>query len=163
MTGHWMVWAASLGGGPIDPAIQAVLDTMAKAGMHLITNNPALFLPIQDEQAIEVALFLMFAIRSGAFNRDIHAWLSEMGLRLDNAVRSLVFCRSALISASSPPEGGAHPGRPGVGGVAKSVHRTSRRALVDGHPRGLGAPSCSRALYGARSCDAPPADRGHRM
>jgi hypothetical protein len=46
------------------------------------------FLPLQDEQAIEVALFLTFAVRSGAFNRDIHAWLHEMGLRLDIAVRS---------------------------------------------------------------------------
>jgi hypothetical protein len=35
-----------------------------------------------------VALFLMFAVRSGAFHRDIHAWLHEMGLRLDIAVRS---------------------------------------------------------------------------
>ena len=88
MTGHWMFWVASLGGGPIDPIIQTMLDKMVKAGMQLISNNPALFLPIQDEQAIEVALFLMFAARSGAFSRDIHAWLSEIAQRLDIAVRS---------------------------------------------------------------------------
>jgi hypothetical protein len=88
MTGLWMLWAASLGGGPIDPAIQTELDKMVKAGMQFISNNPALYLPIQDEQAIEVALFLMLAGRSGAFNRDIHAWLSEMARRLDIAVRS---------------------------------------------------------------------------
>jgi hypothetical protein len=44
--------------------------------------------PLLDEQAIEVALFLMFAARSGTFNRDIHAWLHEMAKRLDIAVRS---------------------------------------------------------------------------
>jgi hypothetical protein len=88
MTGLWMVWSASLGGGSINPAIQTELDKMIRAGMQLIRNNPALFLPIQDEQAIEVALFLMLAARSGAFNSDIHAWLSEMGQRLDIAVRS---------------------------------------------------------------------------
>jgi hypothetical protein len=87
MTGHWMVWAGSRGGS-IDPGLQAVLDGMVKAGMAMINNNPALFLPLQDEQAIEVALFLMFAVRSGAFNRDIHAWLHEMGQRLDITVRS---------------------------------------------------------------------------
>ena len=88
MTGHWIVWAASLGGGPIDPAMLTMLDEMVKAGMQLIRNNPALFLPIQDEQAIEVALFLMFAARSGAFNQDIHSWLCEMVRRLDISVRS---------------------------------------------------------------------------
>ncbi len=55
--------------------------------MQMINNNPALFLPLQDEQAIEVALFLMFAVRSGAFNRDILFWLHEMGARFDIAVR----------------------------------------------------------------------------
>jgi hypothetical protein len=88
MTGHWIVWAASLGGGPIDPAMLTMLNEMVKAGMQLIRNNPALFLPIQDEQAIEVALFLMFAARSGAFNQDIHSWLCEMVRRLDISVRS---------------------------------------------------------------------------
>jgi hypothetical protein len=88
MTGHWMFWAASLRDGPIDSAIQILLDRMVKAGMQFIGNNPALCLPIQDEQAIEVALFLMLATRSGAFHRDIHAWLSEMARRLDIAVRS---------------------------------------------------------------------------
>ncbi|HEY4940031.1 MAG TPA: hypothetical protein VII56_01280 [Rhizomicrobium sp.] len=88
MTGHWMVWASTLGGRSIDAPVQAVLDKMVKAGMQMIDNNPALFLPVQDEQAIEVALFLMFAVRSGAFNRDIHAWLGEMSRRLDIAVRS---------------------------------------------------------------------------
>jgi hypothetical protein len=87
MTGHWMVWASSLSGS-LNPDLQAALDRMVKAGMQLINNNPALFLPLQDEQAIEVALFLMFAVRSGAFGRDIHFWLHEMGQRLDIAVRS---------------------------------------------------------------------------
>jgi hypothetical protein len=87
MAGHWMVWAGTPSGS-IDPGVQAALDRLIKAGMQMINNNPALFLPLQDEQAIEVALFLMLAVRSGAFNNDIHRWLHEMGLRLDIAVRS---------------------------------------------------------------------------
>jgi hypothetical protein len=86
MTGLWMVWAGSLDGS-IDLSLQSNLDRLVKSGMEMIKNNPVLFLPLQDEQAIEVALFLMFAVRSGAFNRDIHAWLREMAQRLDIAVR----------------------------------------------------------------------------
>ncbi|MBR1195696.1 hypothetical protein JQ620_21365 [Bradyrhizobium sp. AUGA SZCCT0274] len=85
MTGHWMVWVSSLG-GPIDPDLPRALDRIAQAGMQMIQNNPALFLPLKDEQAIEVALFLMYAVRTGAFDRDIHAWLHEMAQRFQLAV-----------------------------------------------------------------------------
>jgi hypothetical protein len=87
MTGHWMVWAGSLG-VPADPKLQAALNDMVKAGMEMINNNPVLFLPLLDEQAIDVALFLTFAVRSGESSSDIHAWLHEMVERLDLAVRS---------------------------------------------------------------------------
>jgi hypothetical protein len=86
MTSLWIVWVASRGGKPIDAAIQSALDKMVKAGIQLINNNPTLLLPIQDEQAIEVALFLMVAARSGAY-KNIHFWLSEMTRRLDFSVR----------------------------------------------------------------------------
>ena len=88
MTGHWIVWASTFDGAPMNPTTQKFLNDMVKAGMQMINSNPALFLPIQDEQAIEVALFLMFAVRSGAFDNDIHSWLHEMVVRLDIAVRS---------------------------------------------------------------------------
>ena len=87
MTGHWMVWASSLSGS-INPNQQAALDRMVKGGMQMIKNNPALLLPLQDQQAIEVALFLMLAVRRRAFHGDIHGWLQEMGARLDIAVRA---------------------------------------------------------------------------
>ncbi len=88
MAGHWAFWAATQGGAPIEPVIQAALDNAIRAGMQMINNNPILFLPIQDEQAIDVGLFLVFSVRSGAFSRDIHSWLREMANRLDIAVRS---------------------------------------------------------------------------
>jgi hypothetical protein len=88
MTGHWMVWSAGMGGTAIGPDVEAILQTMVRAGLKMISNNPVLLLPLQDEQAIEVALFLMLAVRSGAFNNDLHGWLQEMANRLDIAVRS---------------------------------------------------------------------------
>ncbi|MEI9996395.1 MAG: hypothetical protein WDM91_17490 [Rhizomicrobium sp.] len=88
MTGHWMFWVATLGGQPIEPSVQVVLDRTVAVGMQMINNNPALFLPIQDDQAIEVALFLIFAVRTTASHSDIHVWLGEMSKRLEIAVRS---------------------------------------------------------------------------
>jgi hypothetical protein len=87
MLGHWIGWLTSQG-GDIDTRLPDALDQLTKTGMQMIANNPALLLPLQDEQAIEVALFLMFAVRIGAFHEDIHAWLQQMTLRFDIAVRS---------------------------------------------------------------------------
>lgn len=88
MMGHWVFWTGSQSGRSIDPGLQSVLDRLVEAGMQMINNNSVLFLPLQDEQAIEVALFLVFAVRSASSHPDIQAWLHEMGLRLDIAVRS---------------------------------------------------------------------------
>lgn len=88
MAGHWALWVATVGGQPLDPAVQAALERAAKSGMQMINNNPALYLPIQDDQAIDMALFLVFAVRFRAFDADIHTWLKEMASRLDIAVRS---------------------------------------------------------------------------
>jgi hypothetical protein len=87
MTGHWMTWAASINGS-VDLQLKAALDQIVKDGMAMINNNRVLFLPILDEHAIEVTLFLMLAMRNGAFARDIHVWLQEMAHRLDFAIRS---------------------------------------------------------------------------
>jgi len=56
--------------------------------MECIHNNPALFLPLRDDQSIEVALFLMLAAHSRGAHGDIHAWLSQMAQRLDFSVRT---------------------------------------------------------------------------
>lgn len=87
MLGNWVVWSNSTA-AVANPALSAALDQLVTAGMKMIVNNPALFLPLQDEQAIEVALFLMFAARTGAFDRDIHGWLGQMAFRFDIAVRT---------------------------------------------------------------------------
>jgi hypothetical protein len=87
MTGHWMAWFASYDGAPT-VQLEAEMVKMANAGIQMIANNPALLLPIQDGQAIEVALFLTFVLHVGQFHSDIRAWLHEMGERLDIAVRT---------------------------------------------------------------------------
>ena len=54
----------------------------------MIANNPSLFLPLMDEQAIELALFLALAAQMGHVQADIRSWLSEMVHRLKITVLS---------------------------------------------------------------------------
>jgi hypothetical protein len=88
LLGHWMIWASKLNGGVIDEASRATIDGLVKSGMQCINSNPTLFLPLQDDQAIEIALFLMLAAYTKAAHADIHAWLSQMAERLDFSVRT---------------------------------------------------------------------------
>jgi hypothetical protein len=76
LTGHWLLWSSTQANAkPSKDAIDA-LHKLVAAGMQLITNNPALYLPLMDEQAIEVALFLSFAGQFG--NPGLGGWLTEM-------------------------------------------------------------------------------------
>jgi hypothetical protein len=88
MLGLWMIWGSQQKDDTTNGAGQSVIDELVKSGMQCINNNPALFLPIKDDQAIEVALFLMLAAHKRAAHGDIHAWLSQMAQRLDFAVRA---------------------------------------------------------------------------
>ena len=58
------------------------------SGLQMIVNNPCLYLPLMDEQAIELALFLGLAAQMGHADRDIRRWLAEMVSRLSLTVSS---------------------------------------------------------------------------
>jgi hypothetical protein len=58
------------------------------AGYKLIRNNSALYLPLQDQQAIDIALFLMFTGIVGAGLADADDWLNKMTNLLSLAVRT---------------------------------------------------------------------------
>lgn len=82
LTGHWMLWISTFGGAQPNPVVLEHLQKVLKAGMQLISNNPALLLPLCDDQAIEIALFLCFAAYQGLGTGDAQAWLDEMVKRL---------------------------------------------------------------------------------
>jgi hypothetical protein len=82
LTGHWMVWLGRLGGRDLNAEQIAGLRKHVTHGFSLIVNNSSLFLPLMDEQAIEVALFLVLAAQMGHANADIKNWLAEMVRRL---------------------------------------------------------------------------------
>jgi hypothetical protein len=86
LTGHWMVWLGRSGGQPLNDEQIAGLRKHVVQGISLIANNPSLFLPLMDEQAVELALFLAFAVQIGNADADIGAWLKEMVRRLKMTV-----------------------------------------------------------------------------
>ena len=88
LTGHWMVWLGRYGGGELDDVLISGLRQHVNIGFQMIVNNPCLYLPLMDEQAIEVALFLGLAALVGQAEGEIRRWLAEMVLRLSMAVKS---------------------------------------------------------------------------
>jgi hypothetical protein len=61
---------------------------LATMGYGLIANNRALFLPLQDQQAIDISLFLILVGTVNGNKSDARAWLHEMVDRLALAVQS---------------------------------------------------------------------------
>lgn len=76
LRGHWLIWGATEGGATPTVEQAAQVQKLVKAGFQLIANNPCLNLPIMDEQAIEVALFLTLAAQTGS--AEMAPWLAEM-------------------------------------------------------------------------------------
>jgi hypothetical protein len=88
LAGHWMIWWGRRGGQNLNDEQIAGLRKHVTSGFNMIWNNPSLLLPLKDEQAIELALFLSLATQMGHARADIAAWLSEMVRRLKIAVAS---------------------------------------------------------------------------
>ncbi len=88
LTGHWMTWLGRFGGHDLNAEQIAGLRKHVTSGFKMIVNNPSLYLPLMDEQAIEVALFLGLAAQMGHADGDIKNWLAEMVRRLRMTVKS---------------------------------------------------------------------------
>jgi hypothetical protein len=88
LTGHWMIWLARRSGRDLNAEQIAGLRKHVTSGFSMIANNPSLLLPIMDEHAIELALFLSLATQMGHAQADVAGWLSEMVHRLKVAVVS---------------------------------------------------------------------------
>jgi hypothetical protein len=89
LTGLWAHWLIER-----DPdvgrraAAQDRVAELATMGYQLIANNQALFLPLQDQQAIEIALFLILIGTLNGSKEDARSWLHEMAGRLALTVRT---------------------------------------------------------------------------
>lgn len=85
LTGCWSYWYLSKvsdenveGGRFFSEAVTKYQDSIKQ----LIVNNPILFTPYKDEQAIDVVLALWFLSLDQKHWRDINSWLSNMSLEI---------------------------------------------------------------------------------
>jgi hypothetical protein len=86
LTGHWMIWLGRAAGRELNDEQIAGLRNHVDRGLQMIVNNPSLYLPLMDEQAIELTLFLGLAAQMGHADDHIRSWLAEMVQRLRMAV-----------------------------------------------------------------------------
>jgi hypothetical protein len=84
LTGHWMIWLGRIGGRELNDEQIARLRNRIDRGLQMIVN--CLYLPLMDEQAIELALFLGLAGQTGHADDHIRSWLAQMVQRLRIAV-----------------------------------------------------------------------------
>ena len=89
LTALWVHWSSQR-----DPdvtkraAAQKGAIELATRGFQFIENNRALFLPLQDQQGLEIAMFLLLVGAVDANKHDAHSWLREMVQRLALAVQT---------------------------------------------------------------------------
>jgi hypothetical protein len=88
-TALWLLWLADR---DLDvarrTAAQKRATELATQGFKLIENNRALFLPLQDQQGIEIAMFLILVSAANGNKNDARAWLDKMVEHLSLAVRT---------------------------------------------------------------------------
>jgi len=100
MMGLWLHWVAHFDQQQVSKEVEAKITECIQHGFNLIQNNPILFSPLCDQQAIEVALFLMLA-SLGNSGEAISSWLGEIVDRLDFTVRT--HGRYPTVIAKKPP------------------------------------------------------------
>jgi hypothetical protein len=89
LTGLWVHWLIKHDPDPMrKAAAQDQVAKLAGMGYRLIDNNRALFLPLQDQQAIEIALFLVLVGVLDGSKEDARNWLQEMTERLALTVQT---------------------------------------------------------------------------
>lgn len=89
LTGLWLHWLAESKSDSTErEADKLKLKSLTTAGCQLIENNRALFLPIKDQHAIEIALFIMLVYAADANTQDMPGWLDQMARELAYSVRT---------------------------------------------------------------------------
>jgi hypothetical protein len=88
MAGLWLGWLSQRSDEESALALIAQQRQVFRAGLDLIANNSALFLPLKDSQTIEINAFLLLAAASDSGRDDVRNWLREMAGRLNVSVRT---------------------------------------------------------------------------
>ncbi len=89
LTGLWVQWFAEREPNLDRKAVaQRKANELTTQCFQLIENNRALFLPIQDQQAIEISLFLLLVGVANGNLHDTRSWLHQMVDRLALSIRT---------------------------------------------------------------------------
>ncbi|MEO5335255.1 MAG: hypothetical protein H7839_24870 [Magnetococcus sp. YQC-5] len=86
LTGIWFHWLVPHCNQEHQESVRNDVTRLFHAGMELIDNNPALFLPITDRQGTDIALFLQLWLVSDLDGSEVTSWLKGMAHRLMFAV-----------------------------------------------------------------------------
>lgn len=109
LAGVWMYWFGSREGIADDMGVQAlqVVHQYREAVKNLIINNPILYNPYKDDQAIEIALALLLLSIEGKNNHNIQAILKQLSesiyyqFNLNNHYPANIYSYSDLIEHPS--------------------------------------------------------------
>jgi len=84
LAGIWMYWFGSRVSGVDEMSTQAlqVVHQYREAVKNLIINNPILYSPYKDDQAIEIALALLLLSIEGSNNHNIQAILNKLSISI---------------------------------------------------------------------------------
>lgn len=88
MAGLWLQYFAYRQQGEVQLATKKGANKFCDIGMSMIENNPSLFLPLCDEQATSIALFLMLCVRSEIDPIRPISWLQEMVHRYEFSIHT---------------------------------------------------------------------------
>lgn len=89
LTGLWIHWMLErIPDTEKTVPLRTQLGELTTMGFQLISNNPALFLPLKDDHSIDIALFLLLVTAANGSRHDAHAWLQEMTKRLALSFRT---------------------------------------------------------------------------
>jgi hypothetical protein len=88
LLGLWKHWSRQGVDADKDQEIASSAAELLNAAYGMISNNPALFLPVCEDQAIDAALLLMFATFDERGASDVTTWLEEMVRRFDIGLRT---------------------------------------------------------------------------
>jgi len=85
IVGLWTKWTSDQSGEEMQESHAQEIEVLSNHLKQLIMNNPALFLPIKDDQAIDISLAILFLSFQEKDEEDIINWLSRI---LDRAIFS---------------------------------------------------------------------------
>lgn len=88
LAGLWLYWLSEQGRPEDNETARKGVMQFTQAGLALISNNPALHLPITDRQGTDIALFLQLWLVSGLDAEGVIFWLQEMAHRLTFTIRT---------------------------------------------------------------------------